>query len=59
MKGVFNSMSRPNTCLQGIDYNVVWYVLNTTKAVASKIPDQESSLSKSLFLSQKYVQDLL
>ena len=46
MKGLFNSMSRPSTSWPNMTYNVVWYVLNTTKLVAPKIPDQDSSSSK-------------
>ena len=38
-----------------VAFNVVWYVLHTTKIVDARIPDQGSSLLSNYFVSQAYV----
>ena len=49
MKGLFNIMSHINTSWPGVAYNIVWYVIFTTKAFAASISDQRSSLSMLIF----------
>ena len=51
MIGVFNIMLCTNKSLIGVACNVVWHRLRTARAVAAKIPDQGSSLSRWLFLN--------
>ena len=38
MKGVFNIMPHKNTSWYGVDLNIVWYVLCTSKALDANIP---------------------
>ena len=47
--GVFNTMSCTNTSWPVVAFSVVWYMLHTKKTIAANIPDQGSSLSRSLF----------
>ena len=49
MDGVFNTISRPNIRWLGVDCNIVWYMLRTSKTVYDSIPDQRSSLSRQLY----------
>ena len=45
---VFNIILRPNTIWPGMDYNVAWYMRQTAKYVAARIPDQGSLSSRQL-----------
>ena len=49
MIGVFKIMSCTNTSWIGVACNVVWHRLHNARAVAAKIPDQKSSLTRWLF----------
>ena len=49
MNGVLIIMSHQNTSWPGVVYNVVWYMICTTKLVAGTIPDQGSFLAYVIF----------
>ena len=59
MKEVFKIISRPKTSWTGMDFNVVWYVLCTTKALSDSIPDQGHTCLGNYFVIQVYVRVLL
>ena len=45
MKGVFNIILRNNNSWSGVSYNMMLYVLCTTKLPAASIPDEGKSSS--------------